>query len=269
MEINWPLVVGQAAALITIATALVYTTGNLVLYMRSWFQRYPWSSLLQEFSATDLQLIGAGAVMPALIIGGIWAFWSESLRSRWLADCPNSSRPGDDRARFNRVFVLTPLAMVVVLAALTPISVWIATSQEANRELYRNPLLCFLVPLCFGLIFYLVGLFLVGPILTLHSITIRRVLVITLTTLIAMPGVAGVVGSRPFPAVQLCTKSYGTIAGRLVGTSDRSSYVAAIAGGIAAPSERDHFLISVPESEITVKYIGRTGERCPAAEKPE
>ena len=52
--VPWTTFVGQAAALLTVATALILGTGQLVLFARSWYERFPRNTLLQEFSTGDL-----------------------------------------------------------------------------------------------------------------------------------------------------------------------------------------------------------------------
>jgi hypothetical protein len=47
--VSWVTLLGQAATLITLATALIFLAGNFVLYTRSYFERFPGTHSCRSF----------------------------------------------------------------------------------------------------------------------------------------------------------------------------------------------------------------------------
>jgi hypothetical protein len=250
--VSWVTLLGQAATLITLATALIFLAGNFVLYTRSYFERFPWYTLLQEFPVKDIQLIGATAALPALIIALVWTYLAERLQSR-LAE---------DSTRFNWSIRLLPLVGVIVLAMFTPASVGLYRTAYGS-ELYRSQWTCFAVPLIAGAVLYLVALAFIKPILALKSIGLRRAFFVVATTLVVMPSVASFLGTFPFPAVQVCTKDYGSMTGRLVGVSDKSTYVATSGLPLGTHEAVHFYVLAIPLEQVEQTYVGITGITCP------
>lgn len=214
-------VFGQAAALLTASAALAFIAGNLVLLLRSWFQRFPWGALLQDVSVADIQIVGAAAILPTLFVAGLWTTLAiRTITSPWKQrKLPKSESPS--RASIAVVGILAS----ILLTLSVPVLIKLRSGSDQFSGLHRSLTECFVAVAVLAALFSAVAALLLPKTAALGNDSARNLLFAFVTTLSLLPTAVGIVATSPFPPVLVCLHTQPPVSGVLIGTSDTNTYI--------------------------------------------
>ncbi len=249
------LLIGQAAAVLAVAAAVVYAAGALLLGFRLWFIQDTWGPVLGGLPR-DLVLVNAiSDVIPALIAAiPVYFLYYKS-------------HPKSEHARYlTRWRLLVMLASAAVLALTTGLFLFFTRHYfyaMVLRPWWEIVLTCFVI----NIIVISLALYFLSLVDTSgRSQQLGRFLGVGIVALALIPCVASVYAAFPLPKVVLCgpafyysdTDGRHYMVGNLIGSSGQWLYVAETRTSKSVAFGR--YISVVPLSAVNLETIGASAE---------
>jgi hypothetical protein len=249
------LLIGQAAAVLAVAVAVVYAAGALLLGFKLWFIQDTWAPVLGGLPR-DLVLVNAiSDVIPALI-AAIPVYF---LYYRW------HRKRG--RTRYLTLWrLLVVLVSAAVLALITGLFLFFTGHYfyaMVLRPWWEIVLTCFVINV---IVIWLALYFLWLVDTSGRSQQLRRFFGVGIVALALIPCVASVYAAFPLPRVVLCGPAFyysdadgrHYMVGNLIGSSGQWIYVAETRASKSVAFGR--YISVVPLSAVNLETIGASAE---------
>jgi hypothetical protein len=248
------VIIGQATAVIAIASAIVYGAGGLSLGLRLWYDQYSVSAVLGQLPRDFLLLESISHVIPFALVLGILGYVSRpAAQSMW------------NRVNFGRGAATIYSLLIATAMGLVPLGfleiVRRSTLHGVIRSYWQIFILCAIISFLFvRLAWYVL------PRTNIQNL--RRILGIGVLSLAAVPVVASASAAYAFPIVTVCGPAFSHVdqfgdhyaIGNLIGTSGQWLYVAETRA--KSPSQGKYIFIGgyiavIPVSSVKLEAIGK------------
>ena len=247
------LIIGQATAVLAVATAVVYGAGGLSLGLRLWYDQYSWAPVVGQLPRSFLLVDAIEVIVPAISVGVL--IYLLYMRSEGFWDGLNA-RPIAPW--------LWSLALSLVLAAVPLLFLHFVrktTIHGVIRPYWQIFVLCGIL----NLVFIRLAIYLL-PKTNIKGL--REILGIGVLSLMLIPVSASAAASYAFPIVKLCGTSFARsdrhghdyAIGNLVGSNGQWAYVAETLALSPKPNKYvflGGYIAIIPLSEVQLEGIGR------------
>jgi hypothetical protein len=250
------LLIGQAAAVLTLTAAVIYTAGDLVLGLKLWDSQVPWETVLSSMPRNLILINAANSLIPACAVAvPIYYIYNRVYESG-----------------FRRGVVLVPL----IAAAVTSLAMIYLLPRNAHSvkmgsvsDKVRPSLQLVGTSLEISAVVMLLAF--VGVWLVCEHITnapVRHFLGAGMVALAFTPCVASINASYPLPEVTLCGSGFSANDGGgrhymnadLISSDGQSVYVTDLVGFV--PGNPNNIVAVIPASSIKAQSIGFINSNC-------